>query len=341
MTPTQQQPVASEAEMTPEQRVRPKLIKRDKTFGEWAFDIGAYGGFAIGLNEVLATWFIGLTERNSWWKKGFEVLRSGTEKIPVFKEFPYVKTGRMAMILVAFLGGTLAAIPILWAERVKGPIVRAIDNWRYGKTTVANDPDIRQAHKEMDEAPPQTWRSITDGRVVTMATALAVDSTFCHNDAISSQLIEKTRFKDTWLNSFSSMERACHTMVRWVMDKIDPNGKEARFNARNPAKPFEIQDGEGKWTKLLGRGSMLMTLSVALTIIFYVSSKFFANRIEMRKEAKRDALGQGKYGEKIFAADAAPEQAADTEKSPSQPSTRIRDVALTERSPSHAMIAGV
>lgn len=325
---------------------RALLTPRPKTFGEHVFDISAYGGFALLLNEGLGIWFTGLT-KNEPWIAPFAKLRGLTEKLPLVNRFKYVKEGRLAYLLVAFLGGTIAAVPVLFAEFKKSPIVKYINELHYGKDKVAHDPALIEAQKEMEEAPPQTAGSIAKGRLVTMGTAIFIDSTIGCPNAISSQLIEKTRLKNSWINNASSMERACVTAVRGLMNWFDPKGKTARLAARSAEKPFDLQKAEGEATNLLGRGSSLMTLSLALTIIFYVSSKIFANRDEIRRERKLERRGLVDANRKIYAADAALETPAQEYIEPKdnpqeKPSLRVGEVTPHARvaTATHAVQAG-
>lgn len=341
MTPREQQPVASETDTTPEHRARPQVAERKKTWGEHIFDAFVYLGIAMGGNELLATKCIEKAKTSApvgQAHPAYEWLRNSLNKIPFVKNREYVREGRLPFLLVAFIGGNLAAIPVLFAEFKKSPIVHWLNRRIYGTEATKTDPTLIEAQKEMDEAPPQTWKSITKGRIVTMATAVGLDWLMGYPKALSTKFVEKF-WPDSAFNNYSSMDRASTTGIRKIADWWNPAGKQARIAAENTARPFSVQVGEGKLVNFLATISFLTSLSLVLTGIFYVSSKLFANKEELRKEAKRDALGQGKHGEKIFAADTAPEAAADTEKPTDQPATRIRDIALAERQhPREAMV---
>lgn len=262
---------------------KPVVVKRDKSTGEKLFDIGTYGGMAMGANEAIST-VIMRSAKEGALKTPYEKFVGAVSRTPLLKRSSYVHTGRLGFLLFATIGGMLTVFPVKFMEDHKGSLVRWINQKIRG--SAVNDPQLEQEQREMDAAPRQSWGSLWKGRVTTVFSAVGMDFMIGHSDSVSAKLLENTRFKN-----YGSLQRGASTLARKIVDHFDPAGKAERFAARDAAKPYEIQAGEGKW---VGRGEtagFLMTLSLTLTIMFYVSSKMFATHRAVKQEKKREEEG--------------------------------------------------
>ena len=65
-----------------------------------------------------------------------------------------------------FTGGTLVSVlPIKWLEDCKAGFVKWLDKLHYGADHIATDLHFAQAHREMEEIPQQTWKSVGASRL--------------------------------------------------------------------------------------------------------------------------------------------------------------------------------
>ncbi len=258
-----------------EQFVATEHTKRRKTWGEKKFDFLNYAGFALVGNEVLGTTFTVMAEASSWYKETFVPLF--TEKLPKFIENrtwkslvpKYVTSERMPMLMVAIISGNFMVPFIKHYEDRKGEIVRRFDLKHYGKRGLS-DHEITKAHKDMDDAPKQSWGSLWKGRVVTILSAIGVDALIGWEGAPTTKLYKNNA---TYQRYFANYDRF------------------ARETAEGTARFFKISGANTptfvKWTK---RGTELFTLSTLLTILFYVSSKIFAKKRDERIERQYERL---------------------------------------------------
>lgn len=140
---------------------------RNKTRGEAWFNTISYVGVGYGLvtgTSVFLTWLLNDTHKFS-------------EKFGKFATHVTAKFGwprSIASIGTLFLGGTIASVlPVKWLEDKKPQIVKKLDRMLYSDEEL-KQPDIVEAHKELDELPKQTWLSVFSSRVVAFAATFAI-----------------------------------------------------------------------------------------------------------------------------------------------------------------------
>ncbi len=259
--------------------------KRKKTAGEIAFDVSTYGGLSLLGNEVLSTTIVTQAE-NGALKKWYEPSVNFFKNLKGFNKFDYVGSGRMPYILWATIGGMMLVLPVKWMEDRKGALVRKFDNLFHGGDT-DKDPEIAAAHAEMDRAPKQSWVSLWEGRLITVASALVVDAVVGWPQAMFAKLFDGTKH----LKDYMSFDRLAVTGARKTVGLFDKEKKQLFDtifeNVQDPAKRYKIDPAiEGKATKVLATGGSLLTLSLALTILFYATSKSFASGQQKRRERK-------------------------------------------------------
>ena len=237
-------------------------VKRQKTWGENIFNLATYGGIALLGNEA-SSLLITQAVKNGPTKGLYAKGLAWAEKFKNNKLVPaYASHGQLQAVLVAVLGG-MAMVPFVkHMEDHKGEIVRDFDLKHYGDRA-NTDPKLVEAHKEMDEAPKQTWDSLWKGRLLTVAAAIGVDSLIGWEHAPSTKLFAE----GTTLNRFSSMDRIAKEAATFTVDALKIHG---------PKRASTME-----WVK---QGTWLMTLSTTLTVLFYASSKLFAKSREQKLE---------------------------------------------------------
>ena len=152
-----------------------KSGKRKRTGGEMLFDATTYGGFALVGNEVVSTYIVKAAEKPTAFGRFFERASELTKKIGPKGTMPYTQSGRFNYINFAIIGGFTMVPFIKFLEDNKGRLVRAADSIIHG-VEADNDPAMRSAHEEMDNAPKQTWGSLMKGRILTVIAAWGVDA---------------------------------------------------------------------------------------------------------------------------------------------------------------------
>lgn len=269
----------------------PPAQKRKKTAGEITFDVTTYGGLALLGNELTASAIIGTAEKGIDQKLIHKPLEApgvmnkvrgvlgmayaNTDKL-VQKlsggKVDYLKPGhgkpvsRFTYILFAIIGG-FTMVPFIKAlEDNKGKAVQFLDRLIHGKNA-DTDPNMVKAHQEMESAPKQTWGSLMNGRITTVAAAYAFDTTFNYEHGLSAKLLKGTK-AEKW----SSLEGISNRFVSWGSDHI-ANWRKLDVDAAKSQKHF------------LGTAFSLLTLSAALTVLFYASSKLFARGQGARRDA--------------------------------------------------------
>lgn len=247
--------------------------RRRKTFGEKKFDFYNYAGFALVGNEILGTAITTWAEKCRWYTQKF---------VPFFTKYKdnprvphYASSGRLPMILVALISGNFMVPLIKHYEDRKSEIVRKFDKKHYGERALS-DPEIVQAHKDMDEAPKQSWGSLWKGRIVTALFAIGVDFLVGSNEAPTTKLFKNNKT----YQRFSSYTRISQEVAEGAASVAEYITKS--FNTSLPNKASFIG-----WAK---RGTELFTLSTLLTILFYTTSKLFARKRDERIERKYEEL---------------------------------------------------
>ncbi len=317
--------------------------RRLKTRGERKFDLLTYGGLGIILNEIISyfvmktigkdgfahgaftkfeSWFAGLSGHFSKFEKpgffkylGEYVVGDKTSSISS------ARSPRLPFLLVATIGGMFVVPFVKHREDNKGKIVREYDRNYYGRQA-DTDPAIVAAHKEMDDAPQQSWSSLWKGRVTTVLSAAAADFAFGWPEALSTKLFKNNK---TW-QKYGSLERLSGVVAETVSNQA--------------AKTFNLTEaGKLGWRRGADTATWLFTLSTSLTAIFYFSSKLFARKRDEKIE-RREMRAHGADGR-----DEAPETADITpekETAPAmQPDTKIHHASRDETlAPAAALAQG-
>lgn len=249
----------------------PEEKKRDKTSGEHLFDLTTYGGFALVGNEVTATAIINQADKPNLIGRAYRACDEAFKKVGPEGKLPYIQK-RMNYINFAIIGGFTMVPFIKWLEDNKGKLVRFADGLLHSKRDNST-PEMVKAHAEMDDAPRQSWGSLMKGRVTTVVAAYAIDSTIGWDGGMLARAAKGTKYE-----KYASFDH----LSNLAADKLNPSvakllGKEASAT-------------QG-WMR---KGAGLLTLSTALTALFYASSKVFATRrdhkIERREVRSHDRL---------------------------------------------------
>lgn len=153
------------------QRNRREVIRegfKNKTRGEAWFNGISYIGVGYGLVtgvSVFLTWLMRDTKGN--FAKSFEKIAEAATK-----KFGFSRS--ITSIATLFVGGTLASVfPVKWLEDAKPQIVKKLDR------VILSDDEfesqkVKNAHKELEELPKQTWLSVFGSRVVAFAATFGV-----------------------------------------------------------------------------------------------------------------------------------------------------------------------
>jgi hypothetical protein len=240
--------------------------KRDKTNGEHLFDLTTYGGLALVGNEVTATAIVNQKDKPNLIGRAFRACDAAFKKIGPEGSLPYIQ-GRMNYINFAIIGGFTMVPLIKLLEDNKGKLVRFADGILHGKQA-QNDPKLVEAHKEMDDAPKQSWGSLMKGRLLTVGAAYAVDSTIGWEKGMLARHAKGTKFE-----KYASFDHLSNMAA-------DATSKRYSGLMKHSAAQAEATQG------LFRKGAGLLTLSTALTILFYASSKLFAERRDVRIERR-------------------------------------------------------
>lgn len=273
--------------------------KRKKTWGEKVFNFITYAGVALVGNEAASLVITKSIDEGArfhnahrWFSEKFENL---SPKLPryIVDKTATSNGARLPFLLVATIGGMLMVPFVKYLEDHKGAIVRWLDRRHYGEQR-ASEPTMAEAHKEMDDAPKQTWGSLGKGRVITVAAAAAADATFGWGDALTTKIAP-----NSWFRNYSSLDRLATTISTKLMNAFSKD--TAGLRDMNALVSGEFKQGRdaaaqklfkkefaatstGKWFERIQMGTWLLTLSSTLTVLFYISSKIFAKRHEQKLE---------------------------------------------------------
>lgn len=252
--------------------IAPARKKRLSTWGEKVFDWGTYAGVALGGNEAVSLVIMTQAEHGKgqkWYDQGMAFFKKLGEKKTFIPE--YAAKGHLFRILIAVIGGMTVVPLVKYLEDNKGKIVRTLDRKHYG-AHADTDPAIVAAHKEMDEAPKQTWGSLWKGRVLTVFAAIGLDWAVGCKDAQSNKL-----FKDSpTFQKYANMDRIAERASTGIMNTL---------KIAESSRPT--------WDKWLKQGSWLLVFSSTLTLLFYASSKIFATRRDEKIEQREEAIKNG------------------------------------------------
>ena len=259
--------------------------KRKMTHGEIEFNVKTYAGWGLVGNEVFS---LAITESVDKSQHGTPRFAHGA-----YKKFEgmFAKLGkhferfsspgfmrslgdytsgiksvgqlpRLPYLLIATIGGMLVVPFVKDREDRKGEIVRKLDRKHYG-VKADSDPALVEAHKEMDDAPKQSWGSLWKGRFTTVIFAAIADFTFGWPEALTTKAFKT----NATYQKFSRLERISNTFADWSSKSMN-------------VKPAN----EWLFKKVVGNGTWLLTLSSSLTAIFYISSKIFAKKRDEKME---------------------------------------------------------
>lgn len=279
--------------------------KRKRTGGEMLFDLTTYGGLALLGNELVSTYIVNQAEKPTAFGRFYERASEACKKIGPAGKMPYTQAGRHSRfnyINFAIIGGFIMVPFIKFLEDNKGRIVRRLDSFIHGAKADDN-PDIRHAHEEMDNAPKQTWGSLMKGRLLTVAAAWGVDASINWGPKAdqgweggwSARALKGTRFE-----KYSSLE----SITSRIADRMGGSIGTRRGMDATQTKGLK---------ELLTKGFGLLSLSATLTAIFYVMSKFFAKRSDDRREIYDEIHATRADHEK---ANASPQPAAAKDEAP-------------------------
>ncbi len=281
--------------------------KRDKTLGEQVFDYFTYGGFTLIGNEWLSTVIMGHVLRDKDGKetrftKLYEKSQAFFSKHLSFIKSDYIhKDGMFNYILWACIGGMFLVPPVKLLEDNKGTIVRKLDDVLHGNNS-DSDPKLASAHKEMDDAPHQSWVSLGQGRIFVVVFAQIVHFLIGWPKAISGILADKffpgSDKASTLVRDNATYERATLGFARWVGKTFDKEHRgeieKVLKGATDTESRYTRHAQEGKLVQNTNIASSFLVLSGSLTILFYIMSKAFAKtheeKMEKRAERKLDKL---------------------------------------------------
>lgn len=273
---------------------------RKKTFGENLFDISIYGGIGWIANEFLSgAIFDRAAYKGQWFSKPYEAGVNGMHKLfgkaeQAHPEKWLSKIKRPFDIFVLTLGGNLLVLPMKIAEDNKGDLVRTAN---YGIGGKKGDPELERAHDEMDHAPKQSWGTLAQSRLVTLAGAIGIDYAMGADNAWSTKLFKSEGGKK-WaslnnINTSVFRKIAKFAEEHWGYDK----GATERIELAEKHSPFDIisqktldnlpqsselrkiegLESEGKIANFGKSYGFIFLLSGVLAGIFYINSRIFAH----------------------------------------------------------------
>ena len=280
--------------------------KRERTSGENLFDATTYGGFALLGNEVAATYIVGKAGKGlaeglsskppaelkgmdklyGFLGRNYQRMSDASAKLNAGDKIDYLRpnpaqsgvkaVNRFTYISFAIIGGFLMVPFIKALEGNKGKLVRFADRMIHGKRA-ETDPNMVQAHAEMDDAPQQSWGSLMQGRITTVAAAYAVDSTINWEHGIVANMTKgKLGFQDG-LSIEGVSNRLAETMSK---------GLSRARGMQHDLSSAKVMT-QTQWLK---DGLGLMSLSALLTGLFYMSSKVFASRRDHKMEQREERI---------------------------------------------------
>ena len=306
------------------------MQKRDQTKGELVFNFGVYGGISWIVNEILSTiitktiYFADPAEKAARAKQIAEQatrqLEKGEKLVKPLSDGRFArafnntvnwlhtkanpfKWGKTPFYLasemfVMCIGGTLLVAPTKWIEDRKGKIVRSLDQFFHGGK---EDAKLEAAHKEMDEAPQQSWGSLWRGRLVVLASAIglhffagAENTKPPHGTTgVEPYTAPTTRWlKGTIFEKYSNLSRIMKTGTRDLFSQpwmpfISKEHKAAMRTARAAEGVPVMTMAEGKIAHAMGNTfGYVLSVSAAMATIFYVSSRIFAAIRDNKNEQK-------------------------------------------------------
>lgn len=268
-----------------------QTAKRERTRGEKVFDGIAYGGINWVVNTVLSAVLSFKVVKSHIGQKAMDGLDrafAGISNRVHIPGKPGVLADMMVNVGTLFTGGTLLLAPIHYMESKKGPIVRWLDA-KLGNGNKSPE-QIAEMHQKMDDVPKQTARSLLEGRLVVLGLGLGLG-----------------------LTAGKQMNQAGEIM-----------GKAVTNTLTSEAKP---QWGPFKRESIHAVSRLLMVdliIGAFTSMVFYVSSRVFAKRIEERKEEKNFAREfRAEHG---IQAEAAPSSQPEEQRESNAPSHKVQHI---------------
>lgn len=284
--------------MTPERVTEDKEgqqpAKRDRTQGEKAFDGMVYGGINWVVNTVLSAVLSFKVVKSDIGKKAMDSLDrvfAGIRNRPHIPGKPGILADMMINVGTLFTGGTLLLAPIHYLESKKSSIVRWLDT-KFANNNKSPE-QIAQMHQQMDDIPKQTARSLLEGRFVVLGLGLGLGIT-----------------------AGKQMNQAGEVMGKAVTNTLTSEAKPHW----GPFKRQSIHD--------VSRLLMVdLIIGAFTTMVFYVSSRVFAKRIEQRKEDKHYAREfRAEHG---IRAEAAPSALREEPKASEAPGYKVQHIVTS------------
>lgn len=320
---------------------RPTSAKRrHRSWGELWFDAFVYGGIGWVINTLIsaaaADQFF-----NGAWKKGMESTVNFFDRqlTPLIKN-PATRSEwaeTSFFISTLYTGGCLLVIPIRWLEGKKSSIVRSLDRWIHGPKA-DSDPKLAAMHQAMDNAPQQSWQSLTAARILALPAGLGLGWIMGKDNAYSTKLLAEKPFTTAQaheyhffsrrpLTNYTSFARAGINLTRDLAARFFPSMREEVAAARL-ASPTSLMETERRSIKIGFYLLYDLLLSAVVATGFYLSSKVFASWKKHHDDGKKPI--QPLFGKLTYiAADTAesPGEQASTETPTSpenRPTTRIQ-----------------
>jgi len=270
-----------------------RKIERKKTKGEEMFDWSVYGGIGWVANAIISVFITdqlynnkkeviptkeGKISLKQWFQNGESWLKEQKWNLPerwLPKKFQFTKNAVFGGSLC--IGGSLVVPVIKWFEDRKGSIVRKWDEKFYGDK-VNTDPDIVQAHLDMDHAPHQSWASLLGARLTVVGIAFGMGPTIGGFNSMSGKAFGNVPI----LKHFSSFEGFGASVARTLGNVGNWFSKEKPLmnTAVAKASPLKIiTDGpleEHRALKVAEITGYELTQSATIAALFYTISKAFA-----------------------------------------------------------------
>ncbi len=285
---------------TPPSGVSEAHKKHHQSAGEILFNLGTYGGITWIANEIISGTTLELIKpanaakavEAGKWSKGFEGTVNWLHKNanPLKLDRKYVHYPLWFLALTS--GGNLLVPVVKWLEDRKGELVHKADDVLHGEEG-KNNPTLIAKHKEMDEAPKQSWGSLWKGRALVMLLALGVDLGLGSEKAPTTKWLKNTAFE-----KYSNIGRAGATLTRDLLSwaHSDPAKRaiirEARQNSMAAGVFEHITPAEGKAASVMGGNyGFVLIFSLITSALFYVSSHAFAKKRDEKLEKRNEAIG--------------------------------------------------
>ena len=265
--------------------------KRAWSAGEQVFNYSVYGGISWIVNELLSTVITESIYKGGRFYQPFEktvdFLHKNVNPLKWGRRIHYLASEMFVMCI----GGTLLVPPVKYLEDHKGKIVRSLDRMFHSGT---EDPKLKELHKEMDEAPKQSWASLWKGRALVLVAAITMHFTMgAENETPHKRWVAPTThlFKGTFMEKYSNLTRAMQTLTRDLLRWVHPDkairAELTKFRFPSPETLAKHGVGKGTFIPMQASEGLLagrlgntfgyvLSVSAAMATLFFVSSRIFA-----------------------------------------------------------------